>query len=339
MNKLLIPEWALQIFVQVAWPHADTDWSPYLEEACRCFESIVRTIAAFEDVLIVSPEPEAVRLRLGDISGVHYIACPTNDTWTRDTGFLTLSDGSFCDFQFNGWGMKFAACHDNRINARIFPEMLRTFYQAPTVNPAYTDRLNIVLEGGSVESDGCGTILTTTSCLFAPNRNGFRSKKEADDMLRQALGALRVLWLDHGHLEGDDTDGHIDTLARLCPDDTILYIRCDNPADTHYEDLKAMEQELQAFRTADGRPYRLLPLPMAAPMYDDGERLPATYANYLVINGAVLLPTYGQTENDREAARQLQTAFPDRKIIPIDCQILVRQHGSLHCSTMQFPAL
>ena len=339
MNRFLIPEWAPQTFVEVAWPHAGTDWAPYLDEACRCFESIVRAIAAFEDVLIVSPEPEAVRLRLGDIRGVHYIACPTNDTWTRDTGFLTLSDGSFCDFQFNGWGMKFAACHDNRINARIFPEILKRFYPAPAVKPAYTDCLNRVLEGGSVESDGRGTVLTTSGCLFAPNRNGFKTKAEAEQMLHAMLGAERVLWLDHGHLEGDDTDGHIDTLARLCPDDTILYIRCDDPEDVHYDDLRAMEEELKAFRTADGRPYRLIPLPTAAPVYEDGERLPATYANYLVINGAVLLPVYGQADNDKKAVRQLQTAFPDRDIITVDCQILVRQHGSLHCSTMQFPLL
>ncbi len=341
MTKTLLPEWAPQTFVELAWPHAATDWAPCLEEACRCFEAIVRAVVSCgEDVLIVAPDPDAARHRLGEMPLVHYAECPTNDTWTRDTGFLTLSNGEFCDFQFNGWGLKFAACDDNRINARIFTALTGLFYGSSDVRPVYRDCLRTVLEGGSIESDGRGTLLTTSSCLLAPNRNGFGSKEEASQMLCSALGAQRVLWLDHGHLEGDDTDGHIDTLARLCPDDTILYIRCDNPADAHYDDLRAMEQQLRSFRTLDGRPYRLLPLPMADVVRDEsGQRLPATYANYLVINGAVLLPSYNRPHNDNEAARQLRTAFPSREIISVDCQVLIRQHGSLHCSTMQFPRL
>ena len=197
--------------------------------------------------------------------------------------------------------------------------------------------MDTVLEGGSIESDGRGTILTTSCCLFAPNRNGYTSKAEAEAMLRERLGAERVLWLDHGSLTGDDTDGHIDTLARLCPDDTIVYVGCDDHTDGDFEGLAAMEGELQALRTADGAPYRLLRLPMAAPAYYDGERLPATYANYLVMNSAVLMPCYGDGERDAAAAEVLQRAFPDREIVGIDCRVLIRQHGSLHCVTMQYP--
>jgi len=147
----------------------------------------------------------------------------------------------------------------------------------------------------------------------------------------------QVLWLDHGFLSGDDTDSHIDTLARLCPDDTIAYVRCADKDDMHYEALSEMERQLRSFRSLEGKPFRLLPLPMAAPIYHEGERLPATYANFLILNHAILYPTYSQPDNDREAAHILQQAFPGYEIIGIDCRPLIKQHGSLHCVTMQYP--
>ena len=153
------------------------------------------------------------------------------------------------------------------------------------------------------------------------------------------LGARRVLWLNHGWLAGDDTDSHIDTLARICPDNTIVYQACDNPLDEHYPELKLMEEELKAFRAPDGAPYRLMPLPWPKARFDDqAHRLPATYANFLVINGAVLVPTYGDRENDQKALACIGQAFPGREIIGINCLPLIEQHGSLHCVTMQLPA-
>ena len=197
------------------------------------------------------------------------------------------------------------------------------------------------MEGGSIESDGKGTVFTTTCCLMAPHRNQPLTQQEIEARLKEYLGAERIVWINHGSLIGDDTDGHIDTLVRICPDDTLLY----TGGDDDHPDLARMEEELKTLRTLDGRPYRLLKLPLPRPIYEkvqsskfkvQSERLPATYANYLVINGAVLVPTYNQPDLDAEAMRIIQQAFPDREIVGIDCCAVIKQHGSLHCCTMQY---
>ena len=194
-----------------------------------------------------------------------------------------------------------------------------------------------MLEGGSIESDGCGTLLVTSECLLSENRNSTLSKEQIESRLKHDFCVERVLWLDHGYLSGDDTDSHIDTLARLCPNDTITYVRCTDKDDEHFEELNKMEEQLKQFKTSDGNPYRLLALPMADEIVFDGERLPATYANFLIINKAVLYPTYNQPDNDEKAKEVLQQAFPEYEIVSIDCTPLIKQHGSLHCCTMQFP--
>jgi agmatine deiminase len=233
------------------------------------------------------------------------------------------------DFGFNGWGLKFPANLDNLIskslkNAGAFKPNLNT--------------IGLIMEGGSLESDGLGTILTTSECLLSPNRNPQLSKSEIEQALASLVGAKRVLWLNHGYLAGDDTDSHIDTLARICPDNTIVYQACDHPLDEHFEPLKLMELELKAFTAPDGSAYRLIPLPWPTARFDEqAHRLPATYANFLVINGAVLVPTYRDLENDTIALERIAQAFPGRKIIGIDCLPLLEQHGSLHCVTMQLP--
>ena len=196
----------------------------------------------------------------------------------------------------------------------------------------YEDHLDFVLEGGSIESDGKGTVFTTECCLMAPHRNQPLIRQQIEERLKEYLGAERIVWLHHGSLIGDDTDGHIDTLVRICPDDTLLY----TGGDDDHPDLALMEQELQQLRTTDGHPYRLLKLPLPHPIFGNGERLPATYANYLVINGAVLVPTYNQPDLDAEALRIVGQAFPNRQTIGIDCCAVIKQHGSLHCCTMQY---
>jgi agmatine/peptidylarginine deiminase len=271
---------------------------------------MAREIAKREPLLIVAPE--------------EFIS---NDTWARDHGFITVEDHGelvLLDFCFNGWGEKFEAALDNAIN--------RHLYEQGLVRGTYEDHLDFVLEGGSIESDGKGTVFTTTCCLMAPHRNQPLTQAQIEDRLKQYLGAERIVWINHGSLIGDDTDGHIDTLVRICPDDTLLYIG----ADADHPDLLAMEEELRTLRTIDGRPYRLLQLPLPRPIYDGDDRLPATYANYLVINGAVLVPTYAQPDLDAEALRTIALAYPDREIVPIDCRPVIRQHGSLHCCTMQY---
>ena len=340
MMKRFPAEWEAQSFVQIAWPHIETDWFPYLSEANECYRNLTREIAKRENVVIVTPDPAGVLQQLDMIpelarERVEIVEIETNDTWARDHAFITTFEGGkrvANDFGFNGWGMKFASDLDNRINERIFDKLDQDFL--------YRDHRRIILEGGSVESDGEGTILTTASCLLAPNRNYF-SKDEAEDMLKETLHADRILWLNHGYLAGDDTDGHIDTLARLCPENTIVYVQCKDRKDEHFSELRAMENELKALKTANGGNYRLLPLPMPDAIFDpdDETRLPATYANFLIMNGAVLMPTYSQEENDKKAMAVLAEAFPNRQIVGIDCQVLIRQHGSLHCITMQYPKL
>jgi agmatine/peptidylarginine deiminase len=256
-----------------------------------------------------------------------------NDTWARDHGFITVEETDsrrtqkdllLLDFKFNGWGEKFEAALDNQIN--------RHLYEQGLVRGRYEDHLDFVLEGGSIESDGKGTVFTTTCCLTAPHRNQPLTTAEIEDRLKTWLGAERIVWLNHGSLIGDDTDGHIDTLVRICPDDTLLYIGSDDD----HPDLRLMDEELKALRTLDGNDYRLLKLPLPRPIFDNGERLPATYANYLVMNGAVLVPTYRQPDLDAEAMSIISQAFPQREIVGIDCYAVIKQHGSLHCCTMQY---
>ncbi len=356
----MLAEWEPQSMVQLTWPHKDTDWAPMLDEITAVYEEIAREITKREGLIIVAPEGVQLNVQCS-MSNVQCstfnVQCPTNDTWARDHGFITVetysppSEGSgeaaalLLDFCFNGWGEKFEATLDNQIN--------RHLYEQGLVRGTYEDHLDFVLEGGSIESDGKGTIFTTECCLMAPHRNQPLTKQEIEERLKLWLGAERVVWLQHGSLIGDDTDGHIDTLARICPDDTILY----TGGDDDHPDLALMEEELQALRTLDGKPYRLLKLPLPRPIWaspnpseggekvppspdpsegGETERLPATYANYLVINGAVLVPTYNQPDLDAEALRIVGEAFPDRDIIGIDCRAVIRQHGSLHCCTMQY---
>ena len=329
----LCAEWEKQWGVQLTWPHAATDWAPYLDDITHTYIIMAREIARREHLLVVTPHPDDVRrqLEMGGVEMGNVIihCCPTNDTWARDHGFLTLSDGTLLDFQFNGWGKKFEAALDNAINGTLCPR------------PPYhiSSEKDFVLEGGSIESDGRGTVFTTSTCLLAPNRNQPLSRQEIEDQLKRRLHADRIVWLDHGHLEGDDTDGHIDTLVRIAPNDTLLYVATDDTSDIHYSDLKAMETQLGDLRTKEGKPYRLCPLPLPQPIVVDGERLPATYANYLIINGAVLVPTYGQPDNDQKAIDTIAKVFPEREVVPIDNRTIILQHGSIHCCTMQFPLI
>ncbi|MCC5930462.1 MAG: agmatine deiminase family protein [Cyclobacteriaceae bacterium] len=335
----LPPEWHPQSGVMLTWPHAATDWNYMLQDAESCFINIAREIAKREKVLVVSPDTDSICKKLIPLcppENLIFANLPTNDTWARDHGALTLvnQEQTACtllDFTFNAWGLKFAAEHDNQITRKLF-EAGNIF----SPGCQYSNQLDFVLEGGSIEVDGMGTILTTSECLLSPNRNPHLSKKEIENRLISALGMKRVLWLENGYLEGDDTDSHIDTLARFCPDATIAYVRCADTNDPHYSALKSMETELQDFRTADGLPYRLVALPMAESVYAGDQRLPATYANFLIINGAVLVPVYGSLK-DKEAIEALSYAFPGYEIIPVNCLPLIHQHGSLHCVTMQFP--
>ncbi len=336
MQRRLPAEWERQDAVLLGWPHAGTDWADTLDLVLPVFIGIAREISRFEPVIIPAPDPASVRSQLAEagvcMDRICVYGVPTNDTWARDFGPITvLQDGApvLLDFGFNGWGLKFRACDDNQITARL--------QQAGAFGNAVREVPGLVLEGGSLESDGAGTLLTTSACLLEANRNPQLNRAELEQRLRQHLGVDRVLWLEHGYLAGDDTDSHVDTLARLAPNDAIVYQSCDDPQDEHYAELAAMAAELAALRTADGHPFVRFPLPWPEPCYaEDGHRLPATYANFLVLNDAVLVPVYGLPQ-DEAALAVIHRAFPDRAVVAVPCRQLIEQHGSLHCVTMQIP--
>ena len=348
MNYILPAEWYPQSGIQLTWPHKDTDWKPYLYDIETTYLEMVNIISKYEKVIIVAPQVEEVKRLLTSFipreqqDNLLFCACETNDTWARDHGAITLlpltpdyptnqqdSDALLLDFQFNGWGKKFPANLDNLITKNI--------YDKGVFHASYQSNDDFVLEGGSIESDGNGTIMTTSQCLLAPNRNQPLTKEQIEEELKRRLFAKRIIWLDHGNLIGDDTDGHIDTIVRFAPNDTLLYIACEDKDDAHYDDFLALEKQLKQLKTSSGKPYRLLSLPFPSPIYDDGERLPATYANFLILNNAVLVPTYNQPQRDQEALHVISQAFPKYDIIPLDARTIIRQHGSIHCLTMQFP--
>lgn len=349
-------EWEPQSAIMLTWPHGGTDWKPYLRQITNTYLQLADIITRYEDLLVVTPILEstqrmlAEKLSEGQMDRVHLYEMDTNDTWARDHGPISMvSRGRnnshiipihLLDFKFNGWGEKFAWKKDNAIN-------LQLYYQG-AFNAALENHQGFVLEGGSIESDGKGMLFTTSQCLLAPHRNQPLTRENIDSLLRNFFHVRNVVWLDHGNLVGDDTDGHIDTIVRVAPHDTLLYVGCDDAEDEQYEDFQALEKQLQKLFTYEGYPYRLLKLPMPDAIYDEGDRLttdrnskgdrlPATYANFLILNGAVIYPTYNQPEKDEEAKRQIQLAFPDRDVIGVDSLTIIRQHGSIHCLTMQLP--
>ena len=345
--KCLPAEWAPQSAVLLTWPHAHGDWANNLTQTEHVFLQLVSTISQYESV-IISCYDEAHRKQIQqqlqaqgiDKERFQLYIQTSDDSWARDHGPITIIDSNIndqqnpkqvclLDFQFNGWGNKYPATQDNRISQGLYQQ--RAFVDIKMKS------IPMVLEGGSIESDGKGTLLTTEACLLNPTRNPDLNKKQIEQQLIHYFGINRILWLKHGYLEGDDTDSHIDMLARFCSPDTIAFTSCEDPTDTHYKPLQEMEKELRTFKTASGVPYRLIPLPLPTAIYNNQDkRLPASYANFLIINKAVLLPVYNDPM-DQVAIKNLQQAFPGRTVIAINCLPIIQQYGSLHCLTMQLP--
>jgi agmatine/peptidylarginine deiminase len=328
-------EWEPQSAVLIAWPHAGTDWAERLAAVERTYVALAAAIARFQDVVICVADT-ALGARARDLLAaagvdarrVRFFEVAYDDTWLRDSGPITLRDGDgfrVLDFEFTAWGGKFEAGEDDQLVARL--------HSAGLLRGA-RERIEFALEGGGIETDGDGTLLSTWRCLH--ERHPDTPRAELTATLESALHQQRTLWLDHGYLEGDDTDAHIDTLARFAPGDAIVFQACDDPQDAHFAELQAMAAEIAALRTRAGLPYRLFPLPWARPIRDGERRLAASYANFLIVNGAVLMPAYGDAA-DADAAAVLANAFPDREIVQIDCRPLIWQNGSLHCVTMQLP--
>lgn len=330
-------EWEEATAVLLAWPHSATDWQYMLPQAETCYLRLVDTISRYTPVIVAAPHTESVKTLIRQLPyrhRIHLAGIDTNDTWTRDYGPITVRGADGTDralaFGFNGWGLKFAANFDNQVTAALFSHNI--------LNNEPENHKSFILEGGSIESDGRGTILTTSRCLMSPNRNGSYTKAAIENELKQSLGASRVLWLDYGGITGDDTDGHIDTIARMAPDDTIVYVAPGEPDSPDYSGLKAMSDQLGQFTTQSGAPYRLVALPAAPNIFDadDGRRLPATYANFLALKNVVIMPSYNNPDTDHKAACILREVF-NRPVEEVDCTALIRQNGSLHCATMQIP--
>lgn len=337
MPTLRLPaEWEPQDAVLLVWPHAATDWRPHLAASQAACARLVAAITRHERVLLLTNAPgesnAALRQAGAILDRVTPLSIPTNDTWARDFGPITVLEDDqpvLLDFQFTGWGGKFPAELDNQVTTRL--------RQHGVFGAHHVRSIHVVLEGGAIDSDGQGTILTTASCLANPNRLGRGSRADIEAALIRFLGARHVCWLEHGALAGDDTDGHVDMLARFAPHDTLVYTACDDPTDALHEGLAAMAAELAALRTPQGQPYRLIALPWPAPVRDEhGTRLPASYANFLIINGAVLVPAYN-IPTDSLALTAVAQAFPGRQIVGLDCSLLIRQRGALHCAAMQLP--
>jgi len=341
MSRTLPPEWARQAATLLVWPRDHADWGTGLAAARQVIARMARSLAPFQRVILASPDAECrasidQAVNTGDLPhhALQVVDVPADDIWARDTGPMTvLEDNARCfvDFRFDGWGGQFAASADDALT--------RTLFDLDALGAGTLERRQTTLEGGSIEVNGAGALLTTERCLIGGRRNEGIDHDSAAQTLRDALGVQHVHWLTRGDLVGDDTDGHIDTLARFVDAQTIVYQACNNPDDAHHDELAAMAAELAALRQPSGEPYRLIPLPLPQPQYDvdDGHRLPAGYANFLIANGCILMPAFNDPA-DAVAARLIGDCFPDRQIIPIDSRALIRQHGGLHCAAMQIPA-
>jgi len=331
-------EWEKQSGIIIAWPHKNSDWVDSLPLVEATYLALTRAITDYEKLVVIVYDESLQKhvkslLNQEEISldNIIFSISETNDTWLRDSGPICLDKQ--CDhilnFRFNGWGNKFDASKDNAINQALFEYgILKTeHFSSP----------EFILEGGSIESDGKGTLLTTSACLLTDTRNTLYSKDNISQILENTLGINKILWLDHGYLAGDDTDSHIDMLARFIDSETIAYIECTDKSDEHFDANQAMREQLETFTNNLNKPYKLVPLPFSKPVLDStGRRLPASYANFLIINNAVLLPVYDD-ENDKKAIEIMKNCFPDRNIIPIPFRHMIEQNGSLHCLTMQIP--
>ncbi len=338
-NPRLPAEWEPQSGVLITWPHQHSDWAGSLAAIEEIYLQLVKAITANEKLLIIAYDDDhqtqiknAIEKASLSFSNIQFFVTPTNDTWTRDYGPITLdkNNNHIIHFRFNGWGNKFDATLDNALTPQLV--------DAGILKTGNITNAEFILEGGSIDVDGKGTLLTTSACLLTDTRNTLYSKDNITDIIKTTLGISKILWLDHGYLSGDDTDSHIDMLARFTDDQTLVYVKCEDENDEHFESSCKMEAQLKTFTNWQDKPYKLKSLPFPAAIYNaDGRRLPASYANFLIINNAVLVPIYND-KKDQQALSILAGCFPDREIIGIPFLAAIEQNGSLHCLTMQIPA-
>ena len=357
----LVPEYTAQIAIMIAWPHANTLWKNKLEEARITFADIIAAISLASTPWVLIPSEYSIHEVESYVNSslmknnralkfpIEYSICDYDDTWIRDYGPLTTSKidsygkMQLClkNFIFNGWGQKYKFDLDNNVNSSLWNSGEFHLHYLSKIHdiqsqPISLNKTPCILEGGSIDSNG-DILITTKNCLLNSNRNAHLSQKEIEDILHSELGINHIIWLNHGHLDGDDTDSHVDTLARFINQDTIVFQGCNEETDSHFFSLQAMKIEL--ISAAQEFNLQLIELPFPKPCFDEtGRRLPATYANFLIVNSHLLLPTYN-CDADTIAQETLQKHFPDLKIIPVPCLTLIKNNGSLHCSTMQLPQI
>ncbi|MBM0637375.1 agmatine deiminase family protein [Campylobacter sp. VicNov18] len=312
-----IPEWSEQEYLILALPHAKSDWNLYLDEILCSYKEFIKAVSPFQKILLIAPHESDFEI-FKDFYNVEFFKCDTNDTWIRDFGAIdVLENGRLqaLDFTFNAWGNKFQSELDNAVNSKLFKEKFHEKLK----------KIDLVLEGGSIDFNGDGVMLTSSHCLLNKNRNSHLSKSQIDKKLKEIFGLRQIIWLENGFIRGDDTDHHIDTLARFINKNTIAHCICEEEQDEHYLPLQKMKEELE--KTG----FELLELPLPKPLYYQKRRLGATYANFVFVNGALIVPFY-KDENDAIVLKRLAKALPDYKLIGVDARVFLRQNGSLHCS-------
>lgn len=310
-------EWENQELLMLSIPHSNSDWAEYLDEILDSYEELVRAVSKYQKVLLIAPNLSDFD-RFKKFDNCEFLQIDTDDTWIRDYGAIDVEKDSEIisyDFKFNAWGGKFSSSKDDVVNKKLFEHFGTKLTE-----------INLILEGGSIDFNGDGVMLTTTECLLNDNRNRL-SKDELEARLKDLFGLRKIVWLNHGFIKGDDTDSHVDTLARFIAPNKVAYAACLNENDEHYKELNLMKKELE------NAGFELVALPLPKPVFYNEKRLGATYCNFIFINGAVIVPTYGDKEADDYALNTLKDAIPNREIIGVDSRVFIRQNGSLHCSS------
>lgn len=335
-------EWEPQASVWLAWPRNPETWPGHFEPVPAEFAQFVRLLAEYEPVNILAGGQEVMaeaKSLVGDLRNVALHDIPTNDSWCRDHGPIFLSQNSISniqhpkslpaaliDWDYNAWGGKYPPFDlDNQVPRRIAELQGRRRFEP-----------GIIMEGGAIDGNGLGCILTTKSCLLNPNRNPNLSRDHIEDYLRDYLGAKKIFWLTGGEIAGDDTDGHIDQIARFVNPTTVVVAACDDPADDNYAPAEQNRRELAAMTDQDDRPLEVVPLPLPRALFCDNQRLPASYCNFLIANGVVIVPQFGDPA-DEAAIRTLKPLFPDRDVRGSPSLNLIWGLGSFHCLSQQEP--
>jgi agmatine deiminase len=332
-------EWAKHTATWLSWPHKEESWPGKIAKIYKPYAEFIKVVAEGELVRInvkdeqMATFAEEQLIAIGaDLSKIEFYNFPTNDAWCRDHGpaFLINSETeekAIIDWGYNAWGGKYPPYDLDD----VIPTKIGEHFGLPVFNP------RIVMEGGSVEFNGAGTIITTTACLLNENRNPHLTKEQIEDYLKNYYGAEQILWLGDGII-GDDTDGHIDDITRFVNEDTVVTVVEDNPKDENYNILRKNLDTLKTMRLLNGEPLNIVELPMPTPVVYDGQRLPASYANFYIANAAVVVPTF-RCDNDTRALEILQKCFPGRKVVGIDSTDIIWGLGSFHCLSQQEPAV